>query len=56
MGGKYGERYRRHFREADIHEFDMQHEVWLYDDAWRRPVLDMIDRCMEASARQEGTA
>ena len=48
MGEKYGKRYRQHFRDPDIHEFDMKHEVWLYDDAWRRPVMDMIDRCMEA--------
>lgn len=48
MGEKYGKRYRRHFRDPDIHEFDMKHEVWLYDDAWRKPVLDTIDRCMEA--------
>ena len=46
MGEKYGARYRRHFRDPDIHEFDMKHEVWLYDDAWRQPVLDMIDQCM----------
>ena len=47
MGEKYGARYRRHFRAPDIHEFDMKHEVWLYDERWRQPVLDMIDRCME---------
>ena len=50
MGEKYGERYRRHFREPDIHEFDMKHEVWLYDDTWRKPVLDMIDACMGVEA------
>ena len=50
MGKKYGRRYRRHFRDPDIREFDMKHEVWLYDDNWRRPVLDMIDECMEAGA------
>ena len=47
MGEKYGRRYKQHFRDPDIHEFDMKHEVWLYDDAWRKPVLDMIHACME---------
>ena len=47
MGEKYGARYRRHFRNPDIHAFDMKHEIWLYDDAWRQPVLDMIHACME---------
>ena len=47
MGEKYGRRYRRHFRDPDIHAFDMKHEVWLYDDAWKRPVMDAIDQCME---------
>ena len=46
MGEKYGQRYRRHFRDPDIHEFDMKHEIWLYDDTWRGPVLEMIDECM----------
>ena len=50
MGEKYGRRYRRHFRDPDIHEFDMKHEVWLYDDTWRKPVLDMIDACMGVEA------
>ena len=50
MGEKYGKRYHQHFRDPDIHGFDMKHEVWLYDDTWRKPVLDMIDRCMEAEA------
>ena len=47
MGEKYGRRYRQHFRDPDIREFDMKHEVWLYDDKWRKPVLDMIDECMQ---------
>jgi hypothetical protein len=47
MGEKYGKRYRQHFRDPDIHEFDMKHEVWLYDDKWKQPVLDMIDECMQ---------
>ena len=46
MGEKYGKRYRRHFRDPDIHEFDMKHEVWLYDETWEKPVMDMIDECM----------
>ena len=50
MGEKYGKRYRRHFRDPDIHAFDMKHEVWLYDDTWRKPVLDMIDACMGVDA------
>ena len=40
--------YRQHFRDPDIHEFDMKHEVWLYDEKWKQPVMDMIDTCMEA--------
>ena len=47
MGEKYGKRYRQHFRQPDIHEFDMKHEVWLYDPAWKTPVLNMIIECME---------
>ena len=47
MGEKYGKRYRRHFRDPDIHEFDMKHEVWLYDEKWKKPVMAMIDECME---------
>ena len=47
MGEKYGRRYRQHFRDPDIREFDMKHEVWLYDDKWKKPVLDMIDECMQ---------
>ena len=47
MGEKYGERYRRHFRNPDICEFDMKHEVWLYDEAWQKPVLETVMRCMD---------
>lgn len=50
MGEKYGKRYRRHFRDPDIHEFDMKHEVWLYDENWRKQVLEMIDLCMETES------
>ena len=47
MGEKDGQRYRQHFRDPDIHEFDMKHEVWLYDDNWKKPVLDTIMACMD---------
>ena len=47
MGEKYGERYRRHFRNPDICEFDMKHEVWLYDEARQKPVLETVMRCMD---------
>lgn len=47
MGEKYEKRYREHFRAPDIREFDMKHEVWLYDDKWHQPVLDCVCRCME---------
>lgn len=47
MGEKYRQRYLQHFHEPDIHEFDMKHEVWLYDENWKEPVLKMIDECME---------
>jgi pimeloyl-ACP methyl ester carboxylesterase len=47
MGEKYGARYRRHFRDPDIHEFDMKHEAWLYDDRWQKPVLETVMRCMD---------
>ena len=47
MGEKYGARYRRHFRDPDIREFDMKHEVWLYDEAWQKPVLETVMRCMD---------
>lgn len=47
MGEKYYQRYLNHFANPDIHEFDMKHEVWLYDDLWRKPVLNCIFDCME---------
>ncbi|MDO4633685.1 MAG: alpha/beta hydrolase [Eubacteriales bacterium] len=46
MGEKYGTRYRRHFHAPDIHEYDMKHEIWLYDDQWKPQVMEMIDTCM----------
>jgi len=54
MGEKYGKRYLRHFRDPDIHEFDMKHEVWLYDEHWRGPVMAMIDECMNTEMKQKG--
>lgn len=47
MGEKYYARYTKHFRSPDIHTFDMKHEVWLYDETWRKPVLDCVCSCME---------
>lgn len=47
MGEKYHQRYLKHFRDPDIHAFDMKHEVWLYDEKWRQPVLNCIEKCME---------
>lgn len=32
----------------NIHEFDMQHEQWLFgDNGWTKPVLETIYACME---------
>lgn len=51
MGKKYKKRYEMHFVNPDIHEFDMQHEQWLFgDNSWTQPVLDMIDACMNTPA------
>lgn len=47
MGEKYRKRYLQHFRYPDIREFDMKHEVWLYDPQWKAPVLDTIFACMD---------
>ena len=30
----------------------MKHEVWLYDDTWKQPVMDMIMACMDG--KEEG--
>lgn len=46
MGEKYGKRYHQHFQDPDIHEYDMKHEVWLYDPAWMPQVLEMIYETM----------
>lgn len=48
MGPKYEKRYLQHFRNPDIHRFDMQHEAWIFEKKWVRPVLDMIGECMAA--------
>ncbi len=48
MGEKYEKRYRKYFCDPDIHEFDMQHEQWLFgDNGWAEPVLETIYACME---------
>lgn len=48
MGKKYEKRYRKYFHNPDIHEFDMQHEQWLFgDNEWTKPVLKTIYECME---------
>ena len=49
MGEKYLARYRRHFRDPDIREFDMQHEQWLMgSEHFAAPVLAAVDEWMEA--------
>ena len=48
MGDKYLKRYKKHFRDPDIREFDMQHEQWLFGgDEYAIPVLKAIDEFME---------
>ena len=46
MGKKYEKRYLQHFAHPDIIPFDMQHEAWMFEEKWRKPVLDAIDECM----------
>ncbi len=46
MGKKYEKRYLQHFRNPDIHRFDMQHEAWIFQQEWTQPILDMIAECM----------
>ena len=47
MGEKYLERYKRHFRDPEIREFDMQHEQWLFGgEEYAVPVLAAIDEFM----------
>ncbi len=48
MGDKYLKRYKKHFRDPDIREFDMQHEQWLFGgEKYALPVLAAIDEFME---------
>ncbi|MBP3295933.1 MAG: alpha/beta hydrolase [Lachnospiraceae bacterium] len=47
MGKKYEKRYLQHFANPDIIRFDMAHEVWMFDDKWRKPVMDAIETRME---------
>ena len=47
MGKKYEKRYLTHFRDPDIHRFEMQHEGWLFQKEWKETVLRCIDACME---------
>ena len=48
MGEKYLKRYRQHFRDPEIREFDMQHEQWLFGgEQYAVPVLGAIDEFME---------
>ncbi len=42
MGPKYEKRYLKHFKNPDIIRFDMQHEAWMFEEKWARPVLDAI--------------
>ena len=47
MGEKYLNRYKQHFRDPDIREFDMQHEQWLLgSETYAAPVLAAIDEWM----------
>lgn len=46
MGAKYEKRYLQHFRNPDILRFDMQHEAWIFQQAWTQPILDAIATCM----------
>ena len=47
MGKKYEKRYLQHFADPDIIRFDMAHEVWMFDDKWRKPVMEAIETRME---------
>ena len=47
MGEKYLNRYKKHFRDPEIREFDMQHEQWLFGgERYAAPVLKAIDEFM----------
>ena len=48
MGEKYLKRYKKHFRNPEIREFDMQHEQWLFgEEKYAIPVLKAIDEFMD---------
>ena len=48
MGEKYLKRYKKHFRNPEIAEFDMQHEQWLFGgEQYAGPVLETIDAFMK---------
>lgn len=47
MGEKYAKRYHKYFLNPDIHEFDMEHEAWLFDEIGQKSVLACIDTCMD---------
>ena len=38
----YEKRYLKHFRDPDILRFDMQHEAWIFQKEWTKPILDAI--------------
>lgn len=47
MGEKYLNRYKQHFRDPEIHAFEMQHEQWLFGgEQYTAPVLKAIDEFM----------
>lgn len=47
MGKKYKKRYKMHFSDPDIREFNMQHEQWLFgDNEWTGPVLEVVSEFM----------
>lgn len=48
MGPKYLKRYKKHFKNPEIKEFDMNHEQWLFgDERYTVPVLQAIDGFLE---------
>ena len=48
MGEKYLKRYKKHFRDPEIREFEMQHEQWLFGgEQYTALVLKAIDAFME---------
>ena len=48
LAEKYLKPYKKHFRDPEIREFDMQHEQWLLgEEKYTFPVLEAIDEFME---------